>query len=86
MVIIAIALAAFLATLAGGFFALKHRDKLHLITGFSAGAIITVALADLLPEAVELKNAHGIFSVVPMVLLGYLAYFLLDGMFKLRDP
>ena len=48
-----IALAAFVATLLGGFFALRLSDKLHLILGFSAGAIIGVAFFDLLPEAIE---------------------------------
>ena len=46
-----IALAAFSSTLAGGLLALGLRDKLHLILGFSAGAVIGVAFFDLLPEA-----------------------------------
>jgi hypothetical protein len=38
----------------GGLLALRLRDKLHLILGFSAGAVIGVAFFDLLPEAVTL--------------------------------
>ena len=49
-----IAAAAFLCTLLGGLLALRLRDKLHLILGFSAGAVIGVAFFDLLPEAIGL--------------------------------
>ena len=42
MIPFAIAVAAFLATLAGGLFALRLRDRLHLILGFSAGAVVAV--------------------------------------------
>ncbi len=49
-----IALATAAATLLGGLFALRFRDKLHLILGFSAGALIGVAFFDLLPEAINL--------------------------------
>jgi zinc transporter ZupT len=40
MTLFIIALAAFFATMAGGSLALKLRDRLHLILGFSAGAVI----------------------------------------------
>ena len=39
--------------MAGGLLALGLRDKLHLILGFSAGAVIGVAFFDLLPEAID---------------------------------
>src|SRR5262249_62282862 len=42
--------AALAATLLGGLFALRYQDKLHLILGFSAGAVLAVALFDLLPQ------------------------------------
>ena len=53
MLLLAIAVAAFVSTLAGGLLALGLRDKLHLILGFSAGAVIGVAFFDLLPEAID---------------------------------
>ena len=49
MLLTIIAVAAFASTLAGGLLALKLRDKLHLILGFSAGAVIGVAFFVLLP-------------------------------------
>ena len=43
-----------ISTFLGGMFALRFKDKLHLILGFSAGAVIGVAFFDLLPEALNL--------------------------------
>lgn len=77
--IILIAFAAFCATLLGGFFALRFKDKLHLVLGFSAGAVIGVAFFDLLPEAIQLGNSY--FSVPTMtsiVALAFVAYLFLD--------
>ena len=45
------ALAIFIFTFLGGLFALKFKDKLHLILGFSAGSVIGVAFFDLLSES-----------------------------------
>jgi len=57
VLLILIAAAAFASTLAGGLLALGLRDKLHLILGFSAGAVIGVAFFDLLPESVSMGSA-----------------------------
>ncbi|HEX3944783.1 MAG TPA: hypothetical protein VHW69_11920 [Rhizomicrobium sp.] len=56
--VVLIAALTFVATLLGGVFALRFRDRLHLILGFSAGAVIGVALFDLLPEAMSLADGH----------------------------
>ena len=50
--VIIISAATFISTLLGGFFALKFRNKLYLVLGFSAGAMIGVAFFDLLPAAI----------------------------------
>ncbi len=76
----AIACAAFLSTLGGGLLALQLRDKLHLILGFSAGAVIGVAFFDLLPEAIDFAAHTG---ASPAMLLtwtaaGFFAYLVLD--------
>lgn len=76
---ILLALAAFVATVLGGLFALRFRDKLHLVLGFAAGAVVGVAFFDLLPEAIEL--AEGSFDVdviAALVGVGFAAYLLLD--------
>ena len=79
MTVIVIACATFVSTLVGGLVALVLRDQLHLILGFSAGAVIGVAFFDLLPESIELGEkyfAHG--TVTGVVALGFLVYLILD--------
>jgi|SRR3989338_8644440 len=77
--IILIAIATFFSTLLGGLFALKFRDKLHLILGFSAGAVIAVAFFDLLPEALELGSPYFDGETLFMfVAIGFFAYLILD--------
>ena len=77
--LIIISIAAFIATLLGGLFALRFRDKLHLILGFSAGAIIGVAFFDLLPEAIELgKNIYDVSSIISIVAFAFIVYMVLD--------
>ncbi len=79
MTVVIIGLATFVSTLLGGAFALRHRDKLHLILGFSAGAVIGVAFFDLLPEAMDLANAsHRASTVSLMIGAGFIAYLILD--------
>ena len=74
-----IALAAFIATFLGGVCALLLRDRLHLVLGFSAGAIIGVAFFDLLPEALALSASTYESSVVTAVIaLGFIMYLGLD--------
>lgn len=77
--IMLISFAAFGATLLGGLFALKFKDKLHLILGFSAGAIIGVAFFDLIPEAIELgSNNFDISMITSITALGFILYMILD--------
>ncbi len=77
--IFVISFSAFLATLAGGAFALRFKDRLHLVLGFSAGAVIGVAFFDLLPEAIELgSNYFNIGHVTAITAFGFMIYLLLD--------
>ncbi|MBI2476531.1 MAG: ZIP family metal transporter [Candidatus Taylorbacteria bacterium] len=74
-----ITIATFVATLLGGLFALRFKDRLHLILGFSAGAVVGVAFFDLLPEAIDLGGAHyGVPAITSIVALGFIFYMLLD--------
>jgi ZIP family zinc transporter len=85
MTVISIGGAAFLATLIGGFFALKFSDKLHLILGFSAGAVAGVALFDLLPEAFELGSAyHSAADISLFIAFGFFGYLILDRLILLH--
>lgn len=48
----------FLSTLSGGLLALRFKDKLHLILGFSAGAVIGVSFFELLPQSLEIGSKY----------------------------
>ena len=85
MTLVLIALATFLATLLGGFLALRFKDKLHLILGFSAGAVIAVAFFDLLPEALTLSaSTYSVEMFSTMVALGFICYLILDRLIILH--
>ena len=75
--VLLIAIAAFCSTFLGGLFALKFRDKLHLILGFSAGAVLAVAFFDLLPEALELAGTYPVSVIPSLVGLGFVIYMVL---------
>jgi zinc transporter ZupT len=71
--------ATMLATGLGGLFALKRQDKLHLILGFSAGAVIGVAFFDLLPEAISLSaGTYPVSTVTTVIAVGFLLFMLLN--------
>lgn len=77
--IILISIAAFVSTLIGGLIALRFKDKLHLILGFSAGAVLGVAFFDLIPEAVELGSKYyDVGTITTFVSIGFAAYLILD--------
>ena len=79
MLLIVIAAAAFVSTFLGGLLALKLHDKLHLILGFSAGAVIGVAFFDLLPEAINFgEKFHSPAVILSFTALGFLSYLVLD--------
>jgi len=73
------ALAIFLSVILGGTFALRFKDKLHLILGFSAGSVIGVAFFDLLPESFNLgKDFYQVETIALFIVLGFVAYTILD--------
>lgn len=77
--------AAFVATMLGGALALKLRDRLHLVLGFSAGAVVAVAFFDLIPEALDLgQAAHELSTIVAFVALGFFLYLFLDRVLLLH--
>jgi len=75
---IVLSLATFVSTLLGGLFALYWRDRLHLIVGFSAGALLGVALFELIPESLELASTVGRQAVAGVIAVGFAGYMLLD--------
>ena len=80
--LIYLALATMSATFIGGFFALKYKDKFHVILGFSAGAVIGLAFFDLMPESISLlSKAHNTSFATEIIALGFILYMLLDRIF-----
>ncbi len=79
MTIVTIAVLVFAATLLGGFFALRFKDKLHLVVGFSAGAVLGIAFLDLMPEAAELIGSASLAAKIALVAV--LVYMLVDRFF-----
>jgi len=88
VLLVAIAGAAFISTFLGGLLALRLRDKLHLVLGFSAGAVIGVAFFDLLPEAIDFgRTFHSAGVILSCAALGFLFYLVLDRVLRFHgDP
>ncbi len=61
---------------------LWSHDRSHLFLSFAAGTLLTVALLDLLPEAVEayeeMRGEHAIDGAALMVLIGFLIFFSIE--------
>lgn len=66
--------------------ALRFRDKLHIILGLSAGAVIGAALFDLIPEAMDI--GFGYFApeqITALTAVGFLIYLILDRIFSFHS-
>jgi zinc transporter ZupT len=75
-----------LATMLGGLFALSLKRGIAIALGFSAGAVLGVALFDLAPEALKLGSksiGHG--GLVAAALAGFLLYALFDRLVTRHD-
>lgn len=77
--IIIFSILIFVFSLLGGLFALRFKDKLHLVLGFAAGAVIGVAFFDLLPESIELgEGMFELHALTSIAVLGFVLYLILD--------
>jgi zinc transporter ZupT len=84
--IILFAFIASVAAFAGGVIAMHFRDKLHIILGLSAGAVIGASLFDLIPESVELAQGfYGVGQIMSLVALGFFIYLILDRIFSFHE-
>ena len=77
--IMGLAAATCVATMLGGVMALSLTRRIAIMLGFSAGAVLGVALFDLLPEALKLgEKSFGWSGVSLAALTGFLLYGLFD--------
>jgi len=81
--VIIFALATFVATLIGGFLAIKLKSSLPYFFAFSAGSLIAVAFLDLLPESIKVAGTAnlGIRQVMFVVIISFLIYSFLERFF-----
>ena len=70
----------FISTFSGGLFALKNKDKLHLIMSLTAGVLMGVVFFDIMPEIFSLSRGKG-FDVTPTLIAlicGFLVIHILE--------
>jgi ZIP family zinc transporter len=82
LLLVGIGLATGVATFLGGALALRVKNQIRFILGFSAGAVIAVALFDLMPEASELAKGTDLRDVLAFTGIGFAAYMVLDRTLK----
>lgn len=80
MQVILFAIATFISTLAGGFFAIRHRERLHLIMSFTAGVLIAVCFFDIMPEIFSISTENGgePTGALIAIVIGFLAIHILE--------
>ena len=80
MTAVHLSLLTFVSTSLGGLCALRFRDRLHLVLGFTAGVLLGVVAFDLLPEIFGLSARQGGDGHAAMVALvvGFLLFHSLE--------
>lgn len=81
MTALLLSLATFASTLGGGLLALRFRDRLHYVLGFTAGVLLAVVAFDILPEIFGLAQEHGFDATQAMVTL-VIGFLLFHGLEK----
>jgi len=77
----------FISTLLGGLVGIKYRDRLHLILGFTAGALLAVVAFDIFPEIINLTSKLEIDPQLPMValVLGFLIFHIFEKLLLIHQ-
>lgn len=75
-----LSLATLLSTSIGGVFALRFRDRLHLILSFTAGVLLGVVAFDVLPEIFHMAREQELDATAAMIALvvGFLLFHSLE--------
>ncbi len=80
MAVILLAIATFFSTYFGGLLAVKLRNRLHLVMGFTAGVLLGVVFFDIAPEIFEQVKIHNFDITEAMIALvvGFLLFHILE--------
>jgi ZIP family zinc transporter len=80
MEVILLSIATFFSTYFGGLLAVRLKNKLHLIMGFTAGVLLGVVSFDILPEIITQIRENNSNSTEAMVALvaGFLIFHILE--------
>ena len=81
------AAASFLSTSLGGATALRVRDRMHLLLGFSAGAVLGAVFFDIVPELIQQHHLAAVSMRTLFVIsaAGFMAFFLLERITSLHQ-
>ncbi len=87
MLPVVLSITTFFSTFAGGLFAIRHKDRLHRILGYTAGVILGVVAFDILPEIFKSLDELKIAAVWPMVALvtGFLLFHIIEKSILLHN-
>ena len=69
----------FFSTLAGGFAALRLRHRLHALMALAAGVVVATAVADLLPESIELVGEGAALQIGVAAVIGFIGFSFLEA-------
>lgn len=71
---------AFVSTILGGLFLLRHKERLHYVISFTAGVIIAVCFFDIIPEMFKVvsENKLDITPSLIALILGFLIIHVLE--------
>ncbi len=80
MIAFLFSISAFISTFLGGLFAIRFKDRLHRILGYTAGVLLGVVAFDILPEIFNSLNKSHTGATVPMValVLGFLIFHIVE--------
>jgi ZIP family zinc transporter len=80
------ALLTTVSTTVGGLAAIRLRDRVHLLLGFSAGAVLGVVFFDIFPELIDRVDtlSLSLSTMMVVVVAGFLSFFLLERLTALH--
>jgi ZIP family zinc transporter len=78
-----LACVTFISTGLGGLAAIRLRDRLHLLLGFSAGAVLGVVFFEILPEVFSTRDPSPLITVAMAV--GFFTFFTLERVTALHQ-